>query len=278
MVVYGEGRYRCETDGLVRPEPRSKADLDAGRFDPPCPRCGASLTPDQEWCLNCGADVGARFATTPRWRIPVVLVGLLIAAALGAVALALVELADDDQQVAQAPTAAPQTAATPTPTPPPAPSGEQPAPGEAGASPQAQVPEASDSQTAPGQSNTGSTPENEGDTSGQNGNGTSGNSGTTQPNTGTSAIGEWPAGKTAWTVILKSATSKSAADQKAQELANGGTSVGVLHSDDFSSLNKGYWVVFSGQYDSKSAAQSALSGLQAKVSQAYVRHVVPKSA
>jgi hypothetical protein len=79
-------------------------------------------------------------------------------------------------------------------------------------------------------------------------------------------------------VILESATSKSAADQKAQELQSGGTTVGVLHSDDFSSLNSGYWVVFSGQYDSKSAADSALSGLKATVPEAYVRHVVPKSA
>lgn len=43
MVVYGEGRYRCGTDGLVRPGPRSVADLDAGRYEPPCPDCGAPL-------------------------------------------------------------------------------------------------------------------------------------------------------------------------------------------------------------------------------------------
>jgi dTDP-L-rhamnose 4-epimerase len=46
MVVYGEGRYQCATHGLVRPEPRTKADLEAGRFDPPCPECGAELTPE----------------------------------------------------------------------------------------------------------------------------------------------------------------------------------------------------------------------------------------
>jgi dTDP-L-rhamnose 4-epimerase len=43
MVVYGEGRYRCARHGDVRPGPRAAADLDAGRFDPPCPRCGAAL-------------------------------------------------------------------------------------------------------------------------------------------------------------------------------------------------------------------------------------------
>jgi dTDP-L-rhamnose 4-epimerase len=44
MVVYGEGRYRCERHGDVRPGPRTEQDLDAGRFDPPCPTCGAPVT------------------------------------------------------------------------------------------------------------------------------------------------------------------------------------------------------------------------------------------
>jgi dTDP-L-rhamnose 4-epimerase len=43
MVVYGEGRYRCPEHGVVRPDPRAPADLDAGRFEPPCPRCGREL-------------------------------------------------------------------------------------------------------------------------------------------------------------------------------------------------------------------------------------------
>ncbi|UDY34924.1 NAD-dependent epimerase/dehydratase family protein [Dermatobacter hominis] len=46
MVVYGEGAYSCEAHGTVRPGPRSPADLDAGRFDPPCPRCGRALRPE----------------------------------------------------------------------------------------------------------------------------------------------------------------------------------------------------------------------------------------
>ena len=45
MVVYGEGRYACAEHGLVRPGPRREADLAAGRYEPPCPVCGASLAP-----------------------------------------------------------------------------------------------------------------------------------------------------------------------------------------------------------------------------------------
>ncbi|MCD7437242.1 NAD-dependent epimerase/dehydratase family protein [Streptomyces lincolnensis] len=45
MVVYGEGRYTCPRHDVVRPGPRAVADLDAGRFEPRCPECGAALSP-----------------------------------------------------------------------------------------------------------------------------------------------------------------------------------------------------------------------------------------
>ena len=45
MVVYGEGAYRCPEHGEVRAAPRRPADLDAGRFEPPCPVCGNQLSP-----------------------------------------------------------------------------------------------------------------------------------------------------------------------------------------------------------------------------------------
>ncbi|MCU1397712.1 MAG: NAD-dependent epimerase/dehydratase family protein [Acidimicrobiales bacterium] len=43
MVVYGEGRYTCVTHGVVRPAPRLRAELDAGRFEPRCPTCASEL-------------------------------------------------------------------------------------------------------------------------------------------------------------------------------------------------------------------------------------------
>jgi len=46
MVVYGEGRYRCRAHGEVRPAPRPRAHLEAGRFEPACPGCGDDLTPE----------------------------------------------------------------------------------------------------------------------------------------------------------------------------------------------------------------------------------------
>jgi dTDP-L-rhamnose 4-epimerase len=46
MVVYGEGGYACAAHGPVRPGPRVVDDLAAGRFEPPCPRCGEPLAPE----------------------------------------------------------------------------------------------------------------------------------------------------------------------------------------------------------------------------------------
>ena len=47
MVVYGEGAYSCAEDGpAVTPPPRQAADLDAGRFEPRCGRCGEPLSPE----------------------------------------------------------------------------------------------------------------------------------------------------------------------------------------------------------------------------------------
>lgn len=45
MVVYGEGAYACPQHGPTSPPPRQPADLEAGRFDPLCPRCGSDLVP-----------------------------------------------------------------------------------------------------------------------------------------------------------------------------------------------------------------------------------------
>lgn len=43
MVVYGQGRYRCERHGDVDPLPRRRADLDAGVFEHRCPLGGEEL-------------------------------------------------------------------------------------------------------------------------------------------------------------------------------------------------------------------------------------------
>ncbi|MEZ5094273.1 NAD-dependent epimerase/dehydratase family protein [Nocardioides sp.] len=43
MVVYGEGRYTCPEHGRQPAAPRAIADLDAGRFENPCPVCAGPM-------------------------------------------------------------------------------------------------------------------------------------------------------------------------------------------------------------------------------------------
>ena len=63
MVVYGEGRYHCAEHGVVRAAPRRPQDLDAGRFEPPCPHCGAPLVP-QLVPEDAPADPRSTYAAT----------------------------------------------------------------------------------------------------------------------------------------------------------------------------------------------------------------------
>lgn len=43
-AVYGEGKYRCDTDGDVFPESRSPERMLQSEFEPQCPVCGESVT------------------------------------------------------------------------------------------------------------------------------------------------------------------------------------------------------------------------------------------
>jgi hypothetical protein len=58
-----------------------------------CPLCGTPLRPEQQWCLGCGAAARTRLAATPRWRGPLIALGLVIVLALAVLVVALVSLA-----------------------------------------------------------------------------------------------------------------------------------------------------------------------------------------
>ena len=229
-----------------------------------CPRCGAPLRPDQDWCLNCGAAVTTHVAGAPGWRTPVAIVGVVLLLAAAGLLVAFLELSDDADRVARAPTATPTPNAidTPTATPDPGPTGPSGPSGPTGPTSVIRPP------TGPS-GPTGST-------------GSTGSTGprpnpsptrTATPSTGSFA--SWPAGEEAWTVVLKSASSRSEAEKRARELQAQGKSVGILNSSDYSSLRAGYFVVFSGQYETRAAAQTAADGFKSTVPEAYARLVKP---
>jgi hypothetical protein len=74
-----------------------------------CPRCGANVAPEQDWCLECGAPARTRLAPTPNWKAPIALVAVVVLLAGVALAFAFSSLTSDDGKVtaATATTAAP---------------------------------------------------------------------------------------------------------------------------------------------------------------------------
>jgi hypothetical protein len=87
-----------------------------------CPRCGAEVGPQQEWCLSCGDAARTRLMPTPNWRLPVLVLGVIAAAAGIALAVAFVEITKDDAPVQ------PTTATQPAPAPATPPAATTPAP------------------------------------------------------------------------------------------------------------------------------------------------------
>jgi outer membrane biosynthesis protein TonB len=95
---------------------------------------------------------------------------------------------------------------------------------------------------------------------------------TPAPGTTTGSFPGWTGGN-GWTIIIESATTQSKAESTATSAQSQGLTPGILKSDDYSSLNAGYWVVFTGHYASKSEAQSNLDSVRKKFADAYVRKI-----
>jgi hypothetical protein len=89
----------------------------------------------------------------------------------------------------------------------------------------------------------------------------------------------WPRGRRGWTIVLlslpQSAGRAAAADRADRARRAGLRRVGVLDSSRFASLHPGYYVVFHGVFGSQVEAASALQRARAAVSGAYTREIVP---
>jgi hypothetical protein len=88
----------------------------------------------------------------------------------------------------------------------------------------------------------------------------------------------WPKGRSGWTLVLASlpiSAGRKAAIAKAKPALEAGLpQVGVLDASHYSSLHPGYYVVFSGTYDSLSEAQDAASrAAQKGYGNAYARRI-----
>jgi hypothetical protein len=85
----------------------------------------------------------------------------------------------------------------------------------------------------------------------------------------------WPAGVVGWTVILGSSQTRSAAESIAGSAVSAGLpQVGVLFSSNYSSLNDGYWVTYTGVLGTRSDAVARQDEARASgFTDAYAREV-----
>jgi SpoIID/LytB domain protein len=92
-----------------------------------------------------------------------------------------------------------------------------------------------------------------------------------------SPIGDWPAGRSGYTVVLDSVATSAglgAARADATRARRAGLpQVGVLVSAEFATLRPGFYVVFSGVYRTAAQAQAAIGAAKAKYPAAYLRRI-----
>ena len=218
-----------------------------------CPRCAAGVEPRQEYCLECGLRLPPPDATertpppaerapwTSGWLLPALL-GLLIAAAGTAAAIAI---SDGDDAPAAIPVA---TGGTRTVT-------------DETATLTAPEPTVPPTTAAPPPATTAAPPPT-----------------TPRPRPRPATIA-WPAGKRGWTIVLLSVpqgNGRAGAEARAADARRSGLeSVGILNSSRFASLHPGYYVVFTGVFDSEAEATGALPRARGAFPLAYSRQVVP---
>ena len=247
---------------MVEPPPPPPPSEAAPPPPPPepgrCPNCGAPHDVYQEYCLECGrrlpgAYVGGRYAEvwrrdSPIWLWAALAALLLVALVSGAVvALAATDDGKNSQPASSIPVVSTAPSTTDT-------VGVVTQPPTITINP----PTTTLSTTTFSTTTFGTT--------------TFGTTTTTGSNV------TWPPNKDGFTVVLKSvptSNGRSQAESAADKArTNGLSQVGILNSSDFSSLNPGYYVTFTGIYDTESQANAALPNARSKgFPTAYAREV-----
>jgi len=67
-------------------------------------------------------------------------------------------------------------------------------------------------------------------------------------------VAAWPAGTSAYTVVLAQTPDEATARARATAAVGGGVPAGVLDSDAYPTLQPGMWVLFTGEFDTQAEA------------------------
>src|SRR4051812_19765756 len=215
----------------------------AAKPEASCPHCGEPAEKDQLVCLRCGGRIALDYRRPPGWKLPtaiVATVGLVAAVAFG---WALREVTDNAKtEVANAPAGKP-TGASPAPSK-PQPAARKSTPPAAKKTPARRPAKAKPKRSA-----------------------------ATPPVAAARFPGTWPAGKNGFTVILASTDNPGAAKSTTRAVKQAGVPAGYLRSRDYPSLQKGFWYVYGGVYDTRGQAEKAVARIGKGYPGAYVQWV-----
>ena len=230
------------------PERASGAPEDEGRSELRCTACEARLDPDQAYCLECGTPTPAaprlRRARSAGWILGI---GLL-AAGLGAGALAYAISADDGDRPARVGSETVVSDVGSTLLPP-------------------------DTTLEPGTDTSGFPSDTSGfstDTSGF----PTDTTDTTDTAGAEPFVSDWPSGRSGFTAILSSVRDLEEARRTRDRVrSETGEPAGILYSSDHPGLRPGYYAVFSGVFATHAQALAQARKLAGRFPGAYPRRV-----
>ena len=90
------------------------------------------------------------------------------------------------------------------------------------------------------------------------------------------ALAAWPDDLSAYTVVLVTSSDEAGARKAAWGAARAGLEAGLLHSDDYTELGEGFWLVFAGHFKTAAAAERRAAQLGERYEGAYPQQVVPQ--
>jgi septal ring-binding cell division protein DamX len=202
-----------------------------------CPTCGAPARRGQLVCLECGSRIALTYRRPPSWKLPAAIVALVSLLALAGAAGAYRAIDDDADREVSSAKLEPKEGRRDT-TPAAKPKAADPKP----AKPKA-------AQPAPAEPTPGGLVKK-------------------------GALYTWPTTLDAFTVVVLSAEDRASATRFAQSVAEAGDAkAGVIRSDDFETLPKGFFVVFAGSYPTRPRAEQAATRLGRKYPSAFPQRV-----
>jgi hypothetical protein len=102
--------------------------------------------------------------------------------------------------------------------------------------------------------------------------------GTTNASASAPPFARWPPGVKGWTVVLAGSMSHATAESLATPIRSSGVTVGILNSSRHKAMTPGQWLVFSGHFPTRAAAQAQAHALAAQGHPALVRLVATPTA